>query len=154
MLLYCGGGKLPDDYFVGDPNYYVELLTSHLCYAVEVNPDGVPKVTKAASLPYDVTGPCHGSDGEKLVLAGGQSLSSGAYHNEIIVLEGLNDRWSNFTGKLGGLRAGQAGVLVDNVLICLGGVEDTVGLSKQVTLAAFCCTLLVTLKREAKHSCC
>ena len=54
-------------------------------------------------------------------------MATNEFHHEIMVLEGLNDQWSTFTERLGGLRAGQAGVLVNNVLICLGGVEDTVG---------------------------
>ena len=100
--------------------------STRMCYAVEINPDGVAKITQAASLPYDLYGACHGSDGEKLVIAGGRSKSTDAYHTEVMVLEGLNDRWSNFTKRLGGHRAAQAGVLVDNTLICLGGVEPTV----------------------------
>ena len=86
MLLYCGGDKPTSyDYFNG-VYYYEDLVTTPMCFAVDVNADGVPTVTKAASLPYDLAGACHGSDGDKLVIAGGLTWSTWEFHNDIIVL--------------------------------------------------------------------
>ena len=86
MLLYCGGDKPTSyDYFNG-VYYYEELVTTPMCFAVDVNADGVPTVTTTESLPYDLVGACHGSDGDKLVIAGGRSYSDDAFQNDIIVL--------------------------------------------------------------------
>ena len=86
MLLYCGGDKPTSLYYYNGLYEYDDLDTTPMCFAVDVNADGGPTVTKAASLPYDLAGACHGSDGDKLVIAGGQSFSDDAFHNDIIVL--------------------------------------------------------------------
>ena len=44
----------------------------------------------------------------------------------MLVLEGLDATWRVADVKLSGLRAQQAGVLLGDKLVCIGGQEDTV----------------------------
>ena len=86
MLLYCGGERPSSPYYYSGLFDYDDVVSTPMCFAVDVNADGVPTVTKTASLPYDLVGACHGSDGDKLVIAGGRSYSDDAFQNDIIVL--------------------------------------------------------------------
>lgn len=83
----------------------------------------------AAPLPYPLTYACYGSDGHRFVVAGGieqQGDGTEIYHNEVLVLEGVQDRWVNSAARLNGRRAFQSGVLVGDFLICIGGKQFTV----------------------------
>lgn len=48
------------------------------------------------------------------------------YSSGVLVLDHIYAKWRPLTGSLGGARAYQAGVLVGDQLLCLGGREDVV----------------------------
>lgn len=78
----------------------------------------------AAPLPYRLKNACHGSDGHRLVVAGGEEVQedgSSIFHHEVLVLQGVGQRWSTSTARLGEPKAFQKGVLVGDYLICMSG---------------------------------
>ena len=111
--VHCGGY---DDY----NNHYTRD-----CFAMVMgaDPEMRVKVNAAASLPYDLTRACHGSDGERLVVAGGgkDDGSSQTLHDEVLVLEGVDATWHNSPARLSAPKYKQAGVLLGDTLLCLGG---------------------------------
>ena len=72
-----------------------------------------------AKLPRPVGLACFGSDLYKMVLAGG--LSFGGVTDEVLLLSGVDQVWRVVDAKLGGLRGSQAGVLIGDMLVCVGG---------------------------------
>ena len=77
---------------------------------------------------------CYGSDGQRLVVAGGAiyrgETGKTRFYDDVVVLGGIDVKWEYLTPSLGGKRAAQAGVLVGDKLVCLGGVEEVVSGAK------------------------
>lgn len=84
----------------------------------------------AAPLPYPLKNACYGSDGNRLVVAGGveeHDNGNTTYHDEVLVLEGIDRHWRTSTARLQSRRAWQSGVLVGDYLLCIGGRQERVG---------------------------
>ena len=83
--IYCGGG-----YWVDYNEYYgayvSDLVYTRECYAIELDDSRTPWITRAAPLPRELYSPCHGSDGEHLVIAGGINPLTEVAVDEILVL--------------------------------------------------------------------
>ena len=104
---------------------------------MEVGASPEVKVNAAASLPYNLTTACHGSDGERLVFAGGKEYDgfSFTFHDEVLVLEGVNATWRMLQAHLGAPKESQAGVLLNDTLLCLGGYNGVSGMGTSKQLA-------------------
>ena len=142
LLLHCGGTDEVNDLFSFGCNVFdLETNGDHV---------SVTSATEIASLPHPLCTACHGGDGNRFVVAGGmEALRQGdltrnstvAYHDGVLVLEGIGASWDLIPTTLGRSRAMQVGVFVEGKLLCLGGVEDTVGLpswDRQLNLVQLC----------------
>ena len=87
MHVHCGGWDSYNREYTRD------------CFAMEVGADPEVKVNAAASLPYLLASACHGSDGERLVVAGGWEGGK-HYHDKVVVLEGVDAAWRTLPGRL------------------------------------------------------
>ena len=134
----------------GFDNYNNRLTRD--CFSVEVgaDPEMRMKLNAATSLPYNLDYACHGSDGERLVIAGGEEDDE-FLHDEVLVLQGVNAAWHTLPDRLGAPKYKQAGVLLGDTLLCLGGWNGVSGMGTSerlacVMLCAYCsCTLLRVL---------
>lgn len=75
-------------------------------------------------MPLSLYTSCYGSDGERLVVAGGLD-SRLRYHDEVLVLQGAESEWRQLNATLTREKAYLTGVLVDNFLICISGWDTT-----------------------------
>ena len=67
VFLHCGG-------YVAEEN---QGHTTDECFVVELGtPGGTPVLKQFTPLPYSLEGACHGSDGQRVVVAGGWSAPS------------------------------------------------------------------------------
>ena len=101
------------------------------CFGLRMNAQDRMTMKRLADLPQKLQVACYGSDGERLAVAGGLVFDSEigrfVYQDGVIVLEGVNSTWRRAEAKLSGLKVRQAGVLLGDYLLCLGGREDEVG---------------------------
>ena len=114
VLVHCGGYDTESQRYTRD------------CFVMAVTADGTLQLSAAAPLPRRLAYSCHASDGERLVVAGGGGDKNDEQHNEVLLLEGLNTTWRTSTAQLGDPKDSQAGVLLGDTLLCLGGM-DSVG---------------------------
>ena len=99
------------------------------CFAMAVEADGALQISAAAPLPSESwANPCYGSDGERLVIAGGLAGGNDTY-SEIMFLDGLDTTWRKVAAQLGTPKRNQGGVLLGDTLVCLGG-KDEVSIKK------------------------
>ena len=61
-----------------------------------------------------------------MVVAGGKGEDGGG-RDEVMVLEGVGEEWIQLEGRLQGPTWGQAGVVLGDLLLCLGGYRAEVG---------------------------
>ena len=85
-----------------------------------MSPSGQVSLSVAAPLPSGRTAACSGSDGTTMVLAGGVGS------DEVLVLPGVGSIWGISSATVGENKKGQAGVLVGDTLVCLGGTKSGV----------------------------
>ena len=85
------------------------------------------EVSVAAPLPRKLLHACHASDGERLVVAGGYDGEYDERRDEVLLLEGLNATWRTSTARFGTPKSSQAGVLLGDTLLCLGGRNEVGG---------------------------
>ena len=84
--IYCGGGYWVDVYSEYYERNKDDLVYTRECYAIELDDSGTPWITRAAPLPRELYWACHGSDGERLVIAGGKNPLTKVAVDEILVL--------------------------------------------------------------------
>ena len=82
-------------------------------------------VDNLATLPQPRAYSCHGSDGGRLVVAGGRDFKA-EVDKDVWVLEGVNHTWGVAAVELATARRSSAGLLLGDVLVCMGG-KDAVG---------------------------
>lgn len=78
---------------------------------------------------------CSGSDGKRWVLAGGTSgrVDAAGARADVFMLEKFGGKWSRVRGEgLGKKMRGQAGVLVRDKLVCIGGREHGMGKAQRL----------------------
>ena len=61
---------------------------------------------------------CHGSDAGRFAIAGGYG---GSFHSDAWVLDSLFSTWAEADVGLPGLQSDMAGLLLGDLLLCLGG---------------------------------
>ena len=91
------------------------------CFAIAATPEGSPLIQQLAPLPVPLRDACTGSDGQRIVLAGGLNTETGRYTNEVYVLEEVGGEWRKLRGKLPRHSQAHAGVLLGDYLVCFGG---------------------------------
>lgn len=108
-FVHCGGWDAYNDKYTKE------------CFALQLEDNNRAMLAPAAPLPYNLRGACHGSDGQRLAVAGGYERDGQTYHRKVLLLEDVTTVWRTVAGRLGGSRSDQAGVLVGDYLLCLGG---------------------------------
>ena len=92
--------------------------------------------TRVEPLPFRLLAPCQASDGSRIVAAGGfnsfAANDTSVLYETVLALNSPAEEWKKLTVKLSGKRAYQAGTLLSNYLICLGG-EGQVQLGNEWT---------------------
>lgn len=119
MLIACGGLDTFNDKFTKE------------CFGVKRESSGQVILFHAPPLADNLVFACHGSDGDRIALAGGENWTSkdisGQMQDSILVLDSIDGDWRRMAAPLGRPRSRAAGVLYGNKLLCLGGLEDNVG---------------------------
>ena len=114
-LVHCGG----QDQFTDDG-------VSSDCFALRMSSSGEVVVDSLAPLPQPRRYSCHGSDGGRLVVAGG--LDDGDHRQQSVwVLEGVTSNWAAAAVNLSSARDSSAGLLLGDQLVCMGGIDEEVG---------------------------
>ena len=114
-LVHCGGW----DVFAGNG-------VSSDCFALRVSSSGEVVVDSLAPLPQPRGTSCHGSDGGRLVVAGGNDDNFDRQQS-VWVLEGVASGWAAAAVNLSTARDSSAGLLLGDQLVCMGGWDDEVG---------------------------
>ena len=96
-----------------------------------VGEDRRMEVYDLAPLPLKLQYACFGSSGSRIVAAGGlfenTTTKELEHRDSVLLLESPTANWTTVQGaSLPRRKAAQAGVLVGNLLMCIGGSEDTV----------------------------
>ena len=113
--VHCGGNDQDN-----------KLRTSD-CFVMTVAENGSVVVEEAAELVRPTSWACHGSDSGRFAMAGGYS---GSFHSDAWVLDSLSSTWAEAAVQLPGLKSDMAGLLLGDLLLCLGGQLDTVSCSR------------------------
>ena len=92
-----------------------------------IGEDRAVQLDLAAPLPLTLKNSCYGSDGDRLVVAGGYDPANEARSSAVMALEGLDTAWRNVSAKMQHARNVPAGVLVGDTLVCLGGFDGVGG---------------------------
>ena len=111
-LVHCGGW----DEFTNEG-------VSSDCFALRVSSSGEVVVDSLAPLPQPRRYSCHGSDGGRLVVAGGGD-DFGDEHQSVWVLEGVTSDWAAAAVNLSTARDSAAGLLLGEQLVCMGGTNE------------------------------
>ena len=120
-LVHCGG-------YVTAGN----KLTSD-CFAFSVAYNGTVMAHPAAGMLLPLYSSCYGSDKGRFAVAGGLDLA-GTSHSNVFVLDNLNSSWGSLDAELPTVQARAAGLLIGDVLLCLGGAEELVSQANQLCM--------------------
>ena len=93
------------------------------CFALRVDSSREVVVDSLAPLPQPRWSACHGSDGNRLALAGGQD-DNGDRRRDVLVLESVRSTWGIAAVELPAARESSAGLLLGDRLVCMGGVGE------------------------------
>ena len=99
--------------------------TSRECFALRMDSSGTLLADRMAALPEEREFSCSGSDGSRFVVAGGRN-DNNYFFKDVLVLEGVTSKWAEAAVKLPTLQRSSAGVLLGDLLVCMGGL-DAVG---------------------------
>ena len=100
---------------------------SSSCFAIFKNADDEWQVDVLAALPTALTTTCHGSDGTKVASGGGFDHVGRTFTNDVFLLESMSSEWLVDSNLMSERLSQNAGVMVGDKLICLGGRHDAVG---------------------------
>ena len=93
-------------------------------------------VDSGANLPVSLQFACHGSDNGRLAAAAGVR-GNDAYNTKVFVLESLAETWSEAAVHVDAVREDAAGLLLGDMLVCMGGAVQ------EVSAVSWCPVLLL-----------